>query len=547
MASSGVLLSLTGVQHKKNPGQLLVTTDRVVFCSTDAKKLSVGRASITGCVANRSAPYKAQMSTAAKAYVFVFPDEPSRDQFVAVVKSAPSSPAPAWESSPPAITSASTEAQIRALLLARDPQLRRAYQEVVEQGKIISSAEFWRSRQHLIELERHSTQAQRVGLSSAMLSAVPIADATQPGPSGSTIAYTLSAGAIAEILAKHGAVRRAYEDQVPDKMSETEFWTKYFQSQYFRRARQQFVGADADADAVIQPMHDIFSRFEAAPKETDRDADLKADLPVDRFVDLTLLDPDREDRLLHPKVLPASVRDKQRHELITEFNQHSRVVLRTAGRITDSQPLDMADSAAVPAHEIQLATGGQAETVTPLSETAQDAVRQAFLHHVDSSVGAGPDSQQRATYLSGVITRLSQDCRITEQQAATQRSGTFVIFNRQRGLDEKVPDKILDAVRSRAVKASELLRHFWGCFPVHDADARARLERYTTALAALDADIQKLRRKLHDNNYSVFVPMFDATMRMLQEAAERGQEALQAAKDHTGRHVPPEAKRLRVE
>lgn len=46
--------------------------------------------------------------------------------------------------------------------------------------------------------------------------------------------------------------------------------TKYFQSQYFRRARQQFVGADADADAVIQPMHDIFSRFEAAPKETDR-------------------------------------------------------------------------------------------------------------------------------------------------------------------------------------------------------------------------------------------------------------------------------------
>ncbi|KMS65455.1 hypothetical protein BVRB_035820, partial [Beta vulgaris subsp. vulgaris] len=136
-------------------------------------------------VGSKSATLKAQISTASKSYVFVFSDAKHRNAFVTAMSSR-NKPPPEDKQSNPAVElketglkqdaiipkSGSTEAQIRALLLAKDANLRKAYQEVVEESQLISSAEFWRSREHLLELERHSTQSQQVGLSSAMLASV---------------------------------------------------------------------------------------------------------------------------------------------------------------------------------------------------------------------------------------------------------------------------------------------------------------------------------------------------------------------------------------
>jgi transcription initiation factor TFIIH subunit 1 len=74
--------------------------------------------------------------------------------------------------------------------------------------------------------------SQRRGPSSALLS-----DIKPSSSEGTDLKYTLNAEIIHAIFIQYPAVHRAYKDNVPDKISEKEFWTKYFSSQYFYRKR----------------------------------------------------------------------------------------------------------------------------------------------------------------------------------------------------------------------------------------------------------------------------------------------------------------------
>ena len=45
-------------------------------------------------------------------------------------------------------------------------------------------------------------------------------------------------------------VRQKHAENVPDKLSESEFWTRFFQSHYFHRDRITFSSKDLFADCV---------------------------------------------------------------------------------------------------------------------------------------------------------------------------------------------------------------------------------------------------------------------------------------------------------
>eukprot|EP00474_Spongospora_subterranea_P010201 CRZ10659.1 hypothetical protein [Spongospora subterranea] len=464
MSTDQILFSCPSVQYKKQSGQLHVAPNRIIFF-TESKQLSISRESITDCIGSRSTSLKAQVATASKTYVFVFGDGKSRDAFlshvnsttpaasVAVLPETQTKISATVQQEPISFSGTSAEAQIRALLLARDPMLRRAYHEVVEESKLISSAEFWRTREHLLELERHSTQAQRVGLSSAMLAAV---QPTTNGASAGVVAYTLSSGAIVEILAKHPAVRRAYEEYVPEQLTEQEFWTKYFQSQYFKRARDHFVGAVAE-DSVLNPIHDIFSHFEEQPSEGDSaDQSLKPAVTLNRMVDLSLNEREQEEQ--EGKGI-LSTRERSRMELIKEFNNHSKIVLSTAGKHTDTSEV-ITERTCFEANELDLTKSHVSSAPMPVPLRQMD---ESFRFVKAEAAEIFNDNRVISHGFPPILTQLTHQCRTTDKKSSAKSA--FVIFNADQP-DERIPDKILEAVKSRTIKATELLRHFWSCFPL---------------------------------------------------------------------------------
>lgn len=111
---------------------------------------------------------------------------------------------------------------------------------------VISDEEFWASRQALIkEAEktlRGGESRQRRGISSEL--------ATELQPvkqEGASVHFRLTPAIIHQIFVDQPAVHRAHKEYVPQKMSEKEFWTKYLQSQYFKKGQEAKTGNSASA------------------------------------------------------------------------------------------------------------------------------------------------------------------------------------------------------------------------------------------------------------------------------------------------------------
>ena len=56
-------------------------------------------------------------------------------------------------------------------------------------------------------------------------------------------------------------------------------------------------------------------------------------------------------------------------------------------------------------------------------------------------------------------------------------------------VDELIPQKFLDIVRERDLRASELLRHFWACFPI-TSDTQPQVQRFVDALSKQYSNLQ---------------------------------------------------------
>jgi transcription initiation factor TFIIH subunit 1 len=145
-----------------------------------------------------------------------------------------------------AVTNAQTDQIIKAKthLLSSNPSLLHLHKELVI-GQLISEEEFWSTRQDLFQNELF-VQNQVQGVSSvSLMSLLP-----DSSVEGADIKYTLNPEIIRAIFAQYPGVHKAYQHNVPDKLSEKEFWTAYFSSKYFHRNRTS-----------ISSQNDIFQEY----------------------------------------------------------------------------------------------------------------------------------------------------------------------------------------------------------------------------------------------------------------------------------------------
>lgn len=205
------------------------------------------------------------------------------------------------------------EIKQRAALLAANSTLKRQHTEMVNEG-LISEEDFWASRRHLIANE--ASKRQKVGKTSAILTDMSSANDT----TGNVVKYNLNAEVIHQIFIQYPAVHLAYQAQVPDKMTETEFWSAFFKSKYFHRDRK--AGGHED----------MFTKYEE--KELEMRANNGTVDPrglVDPLVDLTSTEEDLVGP--QPQQVVKKLRDGKEDPLsltIAKFNRHGAYVLDPA-------------------------------------------------------------------------------------------------------------------------------------------------------------------------------------------------------------------------
>ncbi|KPJ03502.1 General transcription factor IIH subunit 1 [Papilio xuthus] len=211
------------------------------------------------------------------------------------------------------------ELEMKSRLLSLHPTLKHLYEDLVI-SKVLSSEEYWNTPT-LKHYTDSSNVKQEAGVSGAFLADI------QPQTDGCNgLKYNLTQDIIDAIFKTYPAVRKKHVDYVPNKMTEAEFWTKFFQSHYFHRDR---IASSSSKDLFGECAKLDDQAIASAMKNTT--LDLTVDLP--QFIEPVPLLP-TDDEPTHDKDRGDST--SIHRNMIKRFNQHSIMVLKASHKTNSS-------------------------------------------------------------------------------------------------------------------------------------------------------------------------------------------------------------------
>ena len=237
-------------------------------------------------------------------------------------------------------------------MLSENPGLLQLYKDLVITN-IISAEEFWSQHAHKGQKSQETSKGQEVGVAGSFMGEIkPQAD----GANG--IRYNLTADIIQSIFKTYPAVKKKHLDNVPAKMTEQEFWTKFFQSHYFHRDRLHGKG-----------VKDIFTEC-----AKDDDKRMKEQIRAgvsDPIANIHTLTDKTIDESFGAQDSAASASNIVHQSIIKRFNQHSIMVMN-AGKDklpVEEQPKEKLDKTKEP-------------VISPEEEEKNLALKRKRLHDV---------------------------------------------------------------------------------------------------------------------------------------------------------------------
>ncbi|KAF3616187.1 putative RNA polymerase II transcription factor B subunit 1-1 [Capsicum annuum] len=322
------------------PGVLKMTRERFYFMPNDptlTTKLNVEFKLIKGHKFSKEGSSKQALLNLTQDqggnYLFEFDSFPDRDQcrdFVASAIAACGEVGKAT-SEKPAVPHdeqlSATEMGRRIKLLQENSELQKLHRQLVI-GGTLSEAEFWAARKKLLEQTENKKPKQRVALKNDMWSVKPLSDGQT-----NRVTFNLTPEVIHQIFAEKPAVRQAYLNFVPGKMSEKEFWTKYSRAEYLHSTKNivaAFAEASEDEELAVFLKQDAMLASEARKKI--RRVDPTLDMEADEGDDYMHL-PDHGLPQVETKEILEPQYEPFKRSFSQYLNQHAAVVLR--GRVID--------------------------------------------------------------------------------------------------------------------------------------------------------------------------------------------------------------------
>ncbi|CAH8464895.1 unnamed protein product [Dicrocoelium dendriticum] len=418
---------------------------------------------------------------------------------------------------------------------------------------------------------------QQIGVPSCLLSDI------KPETDGANgIKYNLTHDTIDAIFRAYPTVRQRHRELVPDKLSEADFWIKFFQSHYFHRDRIQLPKEDIFAECA-----QLDERYLQNELRRSRRYRITAQMDFDNLTDhdigpgysMDIDDIPVSSPLTESNKLPSTATNPKTAHLsanqilMRRFNNHSILVLKSLGSDTSTAPpVDATDSSSrlqVPVGDSSSSThqsikeriygpeltkdpepeyipldivnvndymdgpstsdpgaississsnapsrsrpqaysNTQLEAAVQRCKTAMHAAYESnrkppkpFMGPLDAQIaladvssggclvgGKGADDHKagRTDLLDGTDT---SGCRgPIDQTCPLRSSSTTSIANRESTEEVDRSPALLNSEQLRELNllyasASELLRHFWACFPVTNPQLTEKLERMAASL-----------------------------------------------------------------
>ncbi|CAG9803783.1 unnamed protein product [Chironomus riparius] len=407
-----------------------------------------------------------------------------------------------------------TELEQKNKVLTENPKLLQLYKDLVI-SKVLTSEEFWSIHGKDLDKLKNSSSKQEIGVSANFLTEIkPVNDGCN------VFKYNLTTEVIESVFKAYPAVKKKHSECVPTKLSESEFWTKFFQSHYFHR------------DRIITGMKDIFAECGKIDDSTLR-KEIRRNmndplLNISKFGDNTIEDgfcsSSTSDQKQDTNIVHQSI--------IKRFNQHSFMILKTCNEDKNHQEevdkekdkdknssekesgkkhkiAEVDEIIVVDEKEQQVAKKRRIAEKITYDDLGDDTINLKATSNRAANInldklerylyGPMPSSQDNVVHynkgkefsldvvdhtIRNNFSAWSQ--RITHKQLINPNSAVNVLGELSPGgllmsgyqdhnLSQFVPIDVEKEMGNLYLSASELLKEFWLCFPPINADLEAKV------------------------------------------------------------------------
>ncbi|KAF8588721.1 BSD-domain-containing protein [Ramaria rubella] len=401
--------------------------------------------------------------------------------------------------------------RLRKKVLLKTPELAALHLELVVAGQI-TEAEFWEGREHLLQAEV-SIERQKRGKPGQIVDPRPT---DQPNGERKIM---VTPQMVHDIFEEHPVVAKAYNENVPNQLSEGEFWKRYFQSKLFdshrasirSAAAQNFVKEDPIFDKYLEKVDDGLE-----PRKQRNEG-------VDLFVDLAATQEDHPQTGNERDVTMQAGKQRNALPLIRRFNQHSERLLNSALGGVPAAKRRRVDSPTDPASRydaIDLDDLHDSQASEAIALEMKD--RQRYFEGTasgDTANGTQADSVDIAAILVETRNNLHDWSRNLGSMKLDNKASAIALASMTQNVTTRlevkkrtndIPESLLRQMTTCQTAGNEFLRQFWSAIyppssdlqtlatasPAHKAAKADRMADYLSRTPAkVDALIHMARQE----------------------------------------------------
>ena len=360
----------------------------------------------------------------------------------------------------------SKELEIKQKILQGSEEMFIMYKTLVS-GGIITAEDFWAIPKAAELLSAEQDLQQPSGVTSAFMSeARPEVDGCN------SIQYNLTLDIIQSIFHTYPMIKRRHQEMVPDKITEKDFWTKFFQSQYFHKDKK---------NSTNGAKNDLFLNLAVEDEETY----LQKLLLCDRD---PLLDISESNNFLNSEgygVMQVENSSAGSKPLLRKYNHHSFMICQNFAK-TD---LNNQKSADLVKRE-QLKEVTQQTDLDVPSEQASVPLKLSKSKMSESTVSTSQISSHDAARALEKTKADIKDFTLSKMHEAISSHAAYEAMmeisesgpaNHQIKLP-KPGSNLMEEIRLCYLNASQILCHFWMCVPVTNSALEEKVNRMAESI-----------------------------------------------------------------